>query len=866
MAQSLAERVIPVCAQLMAQKSDEEDDDDDDWINEPPALVEDGLDDGDGNDEAIYAVTLMESFLLYLAGPALGVALPLVRQLLENKDCWRHARAGLAILEVGLVAAPVALATHVPEIIQAASSLADPSSSHPRVQYQAIRLLGAVCETHPSVRNVHGQIILERTAAALSSQVNKISALASLVISSYCRGDGNNEDEEEMAQQCIVPFLPDLLKALIQGPLSITDTGAGSVVVRARAMNAAACLAEASREAFCPYYAHVMPGLLASVQIAQVDIVTAALQSLTIVGQAVGKEMFESDAKQVLSWIVGVVPTAAAIAHGGEAAASSSFPTSDLLSACARIAAVLEEDFSPYIDAILPALYHVAKAPADISIEEGNETGMQNDGGEEGTMTVAIPGRGFQRISINTSAILEKATNNRIMFELIKALGATFGPRVQETFEIFLPLAKFVYSADVRSTAAQTLSALFDSACAYGEEIGDMSIPRHYLPLLSDVISEQIAQEDPSDTEALYALGDSLSEIYYIAYGYRNDALGQEILNNLSMSMRVEVVKRCMKTMLDCLGRRDGVTKILLGNLTGADEKEDYTAQLRAEDNLLKPLVDSIGYLLKFSKTEFVPIFETCIVPTLGKYLSITSDVRASVAAMCLFDDIVEHCGPEAAAKYSPTLLQGIMVVMNDPSKYDQDLVQAAVYGIIQIVRHSSTTIISSNNMQTIVQQLLILTQANKDEVGDDIYLYELAVSTLASLVLFGPYADLKFVNRDIVMNVFLKSLPLEQDEDEAKICHAGLCSLIENGFVDLKVEAPRIISVIGSILSDVNEGVDIAEGDTCERFVKILYEMQQQNPQGMQQAFAGLDPSVQNLVGSVVQEFSQSRSSVVTP
>jgi len=434
---------------------------------------------------------------------------------------------------------------------------------------------------------------------------------------------------------------------------------------------------------------------------------------------------------------------------------------------------------------------------------------------------------------------------------------------VKEAFDIFLPLTKFLYSADVRSTAAQTLSALFDSACAYGEEADDMSVPRHYLPLLSNAISEQIAKEDPSETEALYVLGDSLSEIYYIAYRYRN---GNEILGNLSMEMRGEVVKRCMKTMVDCLGRRAGITNILQGSLTGVDEKEDYTAQLRAEDSLLTPLVDSIGYLLKFSKARFVPVFESCIVPVLGKYLTSTSDVRASVAAVCLFDDVAEHCGPEAAHKYSPNLLQGIMVVMNDPSKYEKDLVQAAIYGIAQITRHCPSNIISSNDMQTIIHQLLTLTQAKKEDIGNDIYLYEIATSALASLVLFGPFADLKFVNRNVVMDVFLKSLPLEQDEDEAKICHAGLCSLIENGFIDLKVEAPRIISVIGSILSNVKEGVDIADGDTCERFVKILYEMQCQNPQGTKQAFAGLDPTVQNVVGSIVNDFAQSRSSIVTP
>ena len=875
MAQKLADKVVPACAQLMAQ-TNSDDDDVSDWISEPATLVEDGVDDDDGNDEAAFAETLMESFLQNLAGPALTVAMPLVRQLLEasnpNITNWRHVRAGLAILESGLVAAPVSLAPHVPEILRSAASLAGNDTTtgeqqHPRVQYQALRLLGAICETHPSVCVEQGQTILERTAVALGSPVSKLSAMASQVISSYCRcgtDDGIN-DEGEM-QQYLVQFLPDLLKALVHGPLSLNDVSTGSVTVRVRAMNAIACLAEASEESFCPYYAGVMPGLMACTQVPHVDVASAALQSLTIVGQAVGKEMFQSDATQILSLIIPILPS-----NNTNGQNPSSLSSGDLLSACARIASVLEEDFAPYVDAVLPSIYDIAKAPADISIEEGNERGLDNDNNDsfdesgEGTMTVAIPGRGFQRITINTSAILEKATNNRIMFELTKALGAMFGSRANEAIEIFLPLTKFAYSADVRSTAAQALSALFDSACGYAEEINDMAVPRHYLPYLSDSISEQIAEEDPSDIEALYALADSLSEIYYVTYRFRNDAIGKEILQDLTMAMKIEVVKRCMKTMEDCLKRRDAMSTILQGNLSGADELEDYTAQLRGEDGLLTPLVDSIGYLLKFSKADFVPVFEKFVVPMLGKYLSSISDIRASVAAMCLFDDTVEHCGSEAAAKYSPVLLQGVMVVLSEPSKYDRDLVQAAVYGIAQMSRYAPKTAMSSN-IQTIVHQLIQITNGNKEDMGDGIYLYEIAISALASLVLFGPFSDLKFVNRSSVTDIFLRSLPLEQDEDEARICHAGLCKLIENGFIDLQSETLRITSIAGSILSDVQEEIDIADGDTCERLIKILYDIQNINPQGMQTAYMGLDSTIQNAVSNAIQGFVQSRSSVVTP
>ncbi|KAL3905801.1 MAG: hypothetical protein SGILL_009530 [Bacillariaceae sp.] len=317
--------------------------------------------------------------------------------------------------------------------------------------------------------------------------------------------------------------------------------------------------------------------------------------------------------------------------------------------------------------------------------------------------------------------------------------------------------------------------------------------------------------------------------------------------------------------MTSCLDRRSNVTTILGGNLTGEDEKEGYNAQLRAEDGLLTPLVDSIGYLLKFTRANFIPIFEKHVVPVLGKYLSSTADVRASVASMCLFDDCVEYCGQDAAARYSPLLVKGVMTVFQDPSKYDRDLVQAAVYGVCQMSRQAPSTVMSPH-IQTIVHQLMMLSQGSKEDAGDALYLHELAVSALASLTLFGPFSNLKFVNRASVMDIFLSDLPLQEDEDEATICHAGLCTLIENGSINLVSEASRITKITGAILSDVQEGLGVASPETCERLLSIVNQLHHQNPQAVMQAYAGLDSDAQNILSSAIQNYSQSGSRIVTP
>ena len=340
MASLIASTALPLCAQLMAEGID---DDFQEWALEPATLVEDGMD--DDNDQAMFADTLCESFLQHLS--SLDVALPLVQRLLESSE-WQHSRAGLAMLECGLAATPVSLAPHLPTVVQAAASLA--GSENPRVQWQAIRLLGSLCEVNANIRE--SPVVLERIAAALASPCTKVSAMASLGLVSYCRGD-----EDLDAAQFVLPYLQDILGALVQGPLSFAGTDTGSVAAKVRAMGATACVAEVSGDSFGPYYPSIMPGLIANAQSPAPEVAGAAVEAATIVGQAVGKEFFAQDAQQLLSWILPVLQSE-----------QSSLPLDQLLSACARIASVLEEDFAPYVDKVLPHLLRRAQQPPDVSI------------------------------------------------------------------------------------------------------------------------------------------------------------------------------------------------------------------------------------------------------------------------------------------------------------------------------------------------------------------------------------------------------------------------------------------------------------------------------------------------------------------
>ena len=513
-----------------------------------------------------------------------------------------------------------------------------------------------------------------------------------------------------------------------------------------------------------------------------------------------------------------------------------------------------------------------------LTTQEGDEAGLDatkrqgvewdEDLGTE-SMTMAVPGKGLTKITVNTTQIQEKAQAVRAIYEHAAALGASFGPYAKNCLDELLLLVRFKYSSEIRAASAQTLSAIFEAACAYGEESG-MEVPATYLPLLTRTIAKQIHDEETTDMEVIYALADSHSEVCYSVYSRLKD-FGSALLGKFSVGDAKVVVQLCMKAMVACLDRRGSITRVLSGAegvLTGEDEQEEYEELLRDEEALLTPLVDSVGYCLKFFRQDFVPIFEAEVAPILGPYLSTGDDIRARVSAVCLFDDCVEHCGEAAAAKFAPMLIGGVLAGLDDrTSGQDDDLKQASIYGVAQMARYAPPAVLSPH-IQVILNNLCSVADGPKQN-ANNLAIFENAVSALASLLLIGkaPFKASNFVKDDTAMKVFLSSLPLHEDPDEAKICHSGLCDLVEQARIKIDSEYQQLVRIIGETLACVADDEDIASAETCVRFGGILFRMQKEvQPQLIQSAFGALPVEAQTAIHNGMSEHACQFSNVVTP
>jgi hypothetical protein len=839
---------------------------------------------GDDDDDQLrsFATDLVEQLVHALPHPTMEYVLQHVeRNLVQAHQqalyIWQQRQGALAALQCCLEAAPARFAQHARVATEAAITYSA-HSMPPSVQYQAIQLLGALCENRRSGRDDntmgsewfedHAARILQSFAQATHSPSTKISALASSAIVAYCRPSSGEPID---AERYVVPYLADVLSALVAGPLSLQVEDTSSVDAKVSAIGAIACLAEAAEEALVPFYSHVMPGLWSIVNRSGKETYDrsrlrgAAIEAATIVGLSIGEDnvqLFSHDAERIMNLAVSVLDVSA------ESDAVAGVPLDQLLSGCARIAAVMKEKYAPYLDSVFSfLLLRATDTSGDFEVSECVEaqaSGLEydEDAGTE-NMTVTIPGRGLSKITINTSKIQEKAQATRAICQHALALGAAFGPYAKTTLDSFLILVAFKFSSEIRATASQTLAAAYEAACEYGESVG-MSIASEYLPLTAKALARQIVDED-NDMEVKFVLAESISQVFSSVY-CRHGNYGLELLRCFTADDAAFITKLCVNAVTACLERRAKFTSMLSESLL-EDELLEYREMLAKEDEMLIPLTDAIGYIFKLLREAFVSVFECVVAPVLGPYLRSGNDSSARIAAVCLFDDCVEFCGPTAAEKFAPILIEGAISGLEDSSNMgNMRLKRASIYGIAQIARHAPGFSLQPY-AQRIMPSLLAIVTKSKDDFDDEPAVFENAVSALGSLVLFGSAPFGGYVQRDAVLKAFLSNMPLREDCDEARVCSSGFCELVEKGIVSFTTECDSVLRIIGDTLALFDEEEDAASPETVMRFVGILFRMQQTlTGDVMNQSFGKLSSEARDAVIANMSRYGHMFSHVITP
>jgi len=680
---------------------------------------------------------------------------------------------------------------------------ADP---HPKVRWAACQGIGQLCtDLGPELQEKHHAVVLQALLGLMDDFQNpRVQAHACAATVNFA---------EACDQDIVAPYLDNLIsKALIllqQGPKNVQES----------ALTALASIAECSKEHFVKYYDTCMPLLRHILENANEKshrmMRAKALECISLVGMAVGKERFSSDAEMVMRYMQTLQ----------SAGLEDDDPfASYMLQASARICTTLGQDFVPYLPVVMPPMLQKASAKAaDFKIEDEND----DDANEDDIETFFVGGK---RVSLHTSALEEKATACSMLCCFAYELKEGFFPYVEEVTKIMVPLLKFYFNEEVRIAAAQTLSELlrsyveakYKSMGPTQENCSDLAA--HIWPPLVDSLAKEI------DPEVVNVMLTSVDEVLEVAKG--------PVL--IPLDLMAPVFEAFKSVLSDYEERRDTRLARTEGEDFDAEEEEALQEEHEAESELLDAFGNCCSTILKLYSDAALPFVES-VLPAIGNLLDPSRYSEERRVALILMDDIIQY-SPAGAAKYVEQVLPQLLVGATDP---DAGIRQCSVYGLGRASQHRQAAF--KPHAQNALSSVLAILSAPEARSEDNIMATENAAGALGKFIEFQS----EFVD-STAGNIFVQSLPLEEDEEEAREVHPLLVRLANAN--DSRIlgqdncNLPKITEILIRVLSSgdklvkkedipsmvtlLNQLRSALPADVFNNYVKCLKPSQQENLQ----------------------------------
>lgn len=532
-----------------------------------------------------------------------------------------------------------------------------------------------------------------------------------------------------------------------------------------------------------------------------------AMEAASLIGMAVGKERFMTDARILVEHLVRAQQQQQQ--HPDQ---PLQLDPEYLPASWGRIAKCLGNDFVPFLPLVIPPLLQTAsmKVDATLSAEDsealvGQDSaahGQQSRGNSsigatasDDTIVFGIKGQGDKRIHLSTSAMEEKSAALHMLFSYCNDLPAGFAPYVTEVAQTVVPLFTFPFMEDIRIVSWNFAPALARSLLSGAEQQQllpeqKMASMTQFLEFVYDSLVAACAIE-PEERTACYGIA-SLSELVTIF-----TALGGS-LNEMQVSQAFRVFEETLRELLpkrqEALAKRHGHTHSHSGHghghhghHHGHDDDEELEAAnelLETQNDLLSDVEDLLATVTASNVAAGLPMFvEKIWVPLFQPLLGGAGSSKDSAGvrvAICACVDFVEKArvGP-GSDLFAQVVLPVFLRFAN--AQQVAEVVQAAVYGlgaIASLITPEHATV--AKGAVEAILAYLASPRARKEE-------YESAtcnaVSALGHYLVHTATVPLPLPSSvEELWKVWISFLPVCGDEEEAQLVHGVLLSQILAG------------------------------------------------------------------------------------
>ncbi|GMF13581.1 unnamed protein product [Phytophthora lilii] len=470
-------------------------------------------------------------------------------------------------------------------------------------------------------------------------------------------------------------------------------------VVQEQAITAISSVATVAGASFSNYYAAVMPPLQQILMNCLQESMMAAaaspavlkpqsnapssftlggitLECLSLIGQAVGKEVFSRDAPAILKVMAEMQATPSIV--GNELIRTY------LLQAWARCCTCLGRDFAPYLPLVMPTLLEAATQQAEFEVDPTTLSSDDDDdesGGSTDSEDIQLAQVNDKCLSIRTSILEEKATACQLLAGMVTDLEDAFFPYAEQVTQVLAPLLTESVHSDIRASAIRAMPALvkcvaISTAAPSSKDHGEAAIKQMVDFALGRLVN---ALTSEPEVELVLSIMQSMTSCLSDARELHpmlelNEAQLRELVHGLLVVLGDSFQRRAMR-------RGAGSDDMEAGeDLEDDDDDASQSSESQvAEQELQFVLAECIGTLAKTHGAAFFPVFMTLLWDKVAALAAPGCLVEDRRLALFVVDDVLEHCGQSAMRRLDVFLpvLDSALREVNEPG-----LVQAAAFGV----------------------------------------------------------------------------------------------------------------------------------------------------------------------------------------
>ncbi|MCD7465045.1 hypothetical protein HAX54_000438 [Datura stramonium] len=590
-------------------------------------------------------------------------------------------------------------------------------------------------------------------------------------------------------------FLMPYLDGIVNKLLVLLQSDKQSV--QEHALDALACITRTFEEQFRTYYDTVMPHLRTVLKNADLKsnliLRARAIECISFVGFAVGKEKFRDDEKQVMEVVMSL--------QGLQVKADDP-ATNYMLRACTKVCQCMGQDFLPYMSAVMSFSIQCAQLEPSMTIS------VESDYRSDNSVEIVVLEDKTICSKRDVNLLEDKATACIMLCCCAATLKENFYPWISQAVSIFVPLLKFYTHNTVRRSAVRAMPILLNSAKLAVEKGIAQGGSESYFTKLSDHLILALI-------EALHE--EHVTEICAVMLNELNNCLQicQPLLNEVQLRSIIDEIKH---VITESSNRKRKFAERAKTEDFDDEEAELLKEEEVQEDNIFVLIGRILNTLIKTFKAAFLPFFDE-----LSSYLFPMWEQDKTPGERCtsinILDQLVQEC-PEASIKYCDVFLSLLLDASNDENP---EIRQNALYGLglwAEYDRSSFKPFVREalSRINVVITHFRALEPQNESA-------YDNAVSAFGKIYQFHR-ESIDFAQ---VIPIWLNCLPIKADLAEAKYVHDELCSMVER--LDREVLGPnyqylpKIVSVFAEVLCS---GDDLATEETMDRIINILRHLQQ--------------------------------------